>query len=406
MKNGKYFLFTIQLLLPVLVLGQNFSLEQLLKSDTSWVIDSVVANKDKFRLQIIYTTIDRTAKGYPTLKKYHFNVNDENYFYPASLAKLPMAVLAIDKLNSLGIEGVSIYNSFKTSSPFAPANSSPESDSLQTRYLSLASHILRTFMLSDNYSPNYLYEFLGHEYLNKRMKELGLQKSIINQRFATGTAETIRTTHPIEFHGDEGEILFYQPASRSELSIKEVTVNTRIGQAHYFGKKFIKKPLDFRYDNYLPLEEIDKLMTAIIFPELNITTTHLNLQVEDYKFLHLATSSLPNTCYYPDYGPQSFYSDNYRKFIMFGDLKEPIPKKIIINNKVGLAYGFISDIAYIKDPLSRVEFMLSVVLYVNEDQILNDGVYQYETIGLPFLGKLGRLVYDYECWMKKYELRK
>jgi hypothetical protein len=40
--------------------------------------------------------------------------------------------------------------------------------------------------------------------------------------------------------------------------------------------------------------------------------------------------------------------------------------------------------------------MLSAGLYVNENQTFNDGQYEYDTVGLPFLSKLGKFIYDYE----------
>lgn len=40
--------------------------------------------------------------------------------------------------------------------------------------------------------------------------------------------------------------------------------------------------------------------------------------------------------------------------------------------------------------------MLSAVIYTNEDEVLNDGKYDYKTIGLPYLAELGRQFYKYE----------
>jgi len=40
--------------------------------------------------------------------------------------------------------------------------------------------------------------------------------------------------------------------------------------------------------------------------------------------------------------------------------------------------------------------VLGAVIYVNENEILNDGVYEYEKIGYPFMRELGQLFYDYE----------
>ena len=38
---------------------------------------------------------------------------------------------------------------------------------------------------------------------------------------------------------------------------------------------------------------------------------------------------------------------------------------------------------------------------INQDEIFNDGVYEYDQIGLPFFGQLGRAVYAYECTRKR-----
>ena len=73
-----------------------------------------------------------------------------------------------------------------------------------------------------------------------------------------------------------------------------------------------------------------------------------------------------------------------------------MPKNIRIFNKVGDAYGFLLDNAYIVDFDKGVEFMLSAIIYCNSDGIFNDDKYDYDAVGYPFLGNLGRAIYDYE----------
>ena len=65
---------------------------------------------------------------------------------------------------------------------------------------------------------------------------------------------------------------------------------------------------------------------------------------------------------------------------------------IRIHNKVGLAYGTLTDVAYITDRENGVEFLLSATILVNENQIFNDNQYEYEEKGIPFLAELGRLI--------------
>jgi hypothetical protein len=52
--------------------------------------------------------------------------------------------------------------------------------------------------------------------------------------------------------------------------------------------------------------------------------------------------------------------------------------------------------AYIIDFEQQIEFVLGAVIYVNENEILNDGEYEYETVGYPFMKDLGQVFYEYE----------
>ena len=73
-----------------------------------------------------------------------------------------------------------------------------------------------------------------------------------------------------------------------------------------------------------------------------------------------------------------------------------MPPYIRVFNKVGWAYGCLTDISYVVDYKNNVEFMLAVTVYVNSDGILNDNKYEYETVGWPFLYQVGQTVYRYE----------
>jgi hypothetical protein len=81
---------------------------------------------------------------------------------------------------------------------------------------------------------------------------------------------------------------------------------------------------------------------------------------------------------------------------MFGDSRERIPSHIKIYNKVGFAFGTLTDCAYIHDTRTGVEFLLSATILVNEDGIFNDDIYEYQETGIPFLAALGRELYQFE----------
>jgi hypothetical protein len=63
---------------------------------------------------------------------------------------------------------------------------------------------------------------------------------------------------------------------------------------------------------------------------------------------------------------------------------------------VGDAYGFLLDNAYVVDFENQIEFLVSVVILCNEDEIFNDDVYEYDLVGFPFLRQLGQEIHGYE----------
>ena len=60
------------------------------------VMDSV----DQYEVQIRYTQVDRINDSI-AFTDYDFQVDANNYFYPASTVKFPIAVLALEKLNQI-----------------------------------------------------------------------------------------------------------------------------------------------------------------------------------------------------------------------------------------------------------------------------------------------------------------
>jgi hypothetical protein len=94
----------------------------------------------------------------------------------------------------------------------------------------------------------------------------------------------------------------------------------------------------------------------------------------------------------PEYRTQDGYFDSYVKFLIFGDVPGQMDGKVRIYNKVGEAYGTLTDTAYIVSEAEDIAFFLTATVFVNENQVFNDDQYEYETLGFPFLGALGRAV--------------
>ncbi|MEZ4763124.1 MAG: hypothetical protein R3C26_07980 [Calditrichia bacterium] len=66
----------------------------------------ILAEPDKYRLQILYTQIDRDSDNQPSFSQYDFNLKTDEYFYPASSVKLAATAFLLEKLNDLNIAGL------------------------------------------------------------------------------------------------------------------------------------------------------------------------------------------------------------------------------------------------------------------------------------------------------------
>jgi hypothetical protein len=107
-------------------------------------------------------------------------------------------------------------------------------------------------------------------------------------------------------------------------------------------------------------------------------------------------SRTPQESTSPDYSSNEAYYDSYVKFLVYGDTPGKMDGSVRIYNKVGDAYGTLTDVAYITVPEEDIAFFLTATIHVNSNGIFNDDVYDYDRLGFPFLGALGREVLAYE----------
>src|SRR5438128_3139935 len=73
-------------------------LQNILEKNNDSLFQQVLAHPDTYRLQIIYTQVNRDKNNKPHFTNYYFNVDTNLYYYPASTVKLPLAALSLEKL--------------------------------------------------------------------------------------------------------------------------------------------------------------------------------------------------------------------------------------------------------------------------------------------------------------------
>lgn len=367
-------------------------------------LGTILQNPDKYRLQIIYTQINRNKKNQPRFKTYYFRVDKNEYFYPASTVKFPATLLALEKLNQLNINNLDKKSVMMSDSVYqGQIKQWQDPTHVFNGGLPTIEHYIKKILLvSDNDAYNRLYEFVGQEKFNTTLYEKGYKNlRIIHRLSVPMSREQNKRSNSIRFFksGEKSEQIVYQQPMLISAQDFAPAQPILLGKG-YIGKNdaLVNEPFDFTYKNYFALEDQQAILRGVLFPESVPPKQRFGLRSDDYQFLYkyMSMSPLESKCpVYPDTEGAGGW-DSYCKFVMFGDNKKSMPKNIRIFNKVGDAYGFLLDNAYIVDFDNHIEFMLSAVIYCNEDGIFNDDKYEYDQIGFPFLAKLGQVLYEFE----------
>lgn len=372
-------------------------LESLLRKNSSGLLESILNNPGQYQYQIIYTEINRDRHNKPSFKYHHCHTDRAKYFYPASTVKLPTVLAALEKLNSLKIDGLDKYSVMMTDSAYSGQTSVFKDSSSASQLPSIAHYIKKIFLVSDNDAYNRLYEFNGQQYLNETLWHKGYKDVRIVKRFIPLTEDQNRHTNPVRFFKDN-KLVYDQKAQFNQIEF-DFAKEARVGKGYIKGKELVNEPMDFTRHNRFPLEDQQQMLQSLMFPG-STSKKGFNLSEEDYKFLYSCMSQLPSQSTYPKYEGNEFY-DSYARFFMYRDGKRPIPSNIRIFNKAGWSYGFLTDNCYIADIENNVEFMLAAVIYANKDDILNDDKYDYEEVGYPFFREVGEIIYRHELQRKR-----
>jgi len=366
---------------------------EILKDSKESIIKKVQSDLNTHEVQILFTRIHRDSSGLPKFERHNFQVNSKQYFYPASTVKFPVAILALQKIRKLQSQGIPVT----ADTPFKvlfSENLIKKTDSTHPKNnLTIAHLIKKIFLVSDNMAYNYLFDFIGSDDANKAIHNIGITNFNLSHKFLD--SENENSTPRFIFFNQKGDTIYNQAPIISNQKIK----NTNLGGV-LKGKGYIKdgiligESMDFSEKNYVSISALHQILERIIFPKLFSKKKQFTIEPEDYFFLRYWMSRTPNEVTIPFYDRETFF-DSYCKFFIYGDKKGEMTNNIRIYNKVGLAYGTATDVAYVKDS-NGVEFFLTATILTNKNEIFNDNTYEYDQLGIPFLAALGREIYQFE----------
>lgn len=353
-------------------------------------VATVLGDPQRYRVQIIYSQIERDGDGHPTVRSHHYRTGPE-YFYPASTVKLPVAVLALEHLARW--PGVDAHTPMMTL-PAGPTLAGAVVDPTAPRGVPSVGHYVRKiFLVSDNDAYNRLYELLGQDLINSTLHARGYAGVRIVHRLSIplSVADNRRANAVRFLAPGDGALVAQVPAREAEGAWIDPHLAVPLGVAEMIGGERVPAPKDFASKNALPLSALHEMVQALMLPASVAPERRFRLQPGDLALVRRAMAITPARSAIAAYAQ---VPDDYVKFLLpSGDGARP---ELRVFNKVGEAYGFLTDAAYAVDFAHGVEFLLAATVYVNDNGTFNDDQYEYEELGMPFLRALGEAIYAYE----------
>ena len=349
-------------------------------------LKEIIKEKEDYEIQILLTKIDQ-YNSKVDFQEYRYQLDDNKYFYPASTIKLPIVVLTLKKINELRSKGSEITLKSKITLNYKDDYSELVIRDSITSFQNLIADV---FLVSDNSASNILIDFIGYNYFNHEMENAGFDKTYLNHKF--NPDPYVNSTWQIS--DLDNNIISSINDNQKIIKADEKTNGLEKGERRYFKGEILDESLNFSEKNRSSITDMHNLIKYIFYPEIFDSTITFNLNVEDYDFLRYWMSRFT----YEDIGEKFIEDENffetYNKFFIHGDEQSVSNEQIRVYNKIGQAYGTSIDNGLIKNYQDNVEFILTATIYTNKNKVINDNLYEYDDLAVPFLAKLSRAIYN------------
>ncbi|CAM6091948.1 unnamed protein product [Calypogeia fissa] len=363
----------------------------------------ILQKSSQYRFQVLLSQVERHPSGQRRLVRHGYRV-DAEYFYPASAIKLAAVVAAVQKLEERF--GLPEYKGFHLATPlcFYPLLDDGEEERYDAtnsndHKITLAHEIRKLFLVSDNEAFNRLYAVVGHRNLNEIMWNRGFKSVRLHHRLCVSLLPSVnRCCQPVEVNVNGSPYVLAPKKSEFQVPDNGSIPGVLLGKAYVTETgELIEKPMDCSLKNYISLLDLQNLLVQLVRPDVEALEPAGTLGVKlggDVRMMlleamsqYLASSSNPHY-------DGTDYPDDYGKFFLPGVARVRSKGAIRIYNKIGRAYGFTVDNAYVLDIETGESFFLAAVLYTNKNEIVNDDMYEYEDVADKVMADLGEVIAD------------
>lgn len=364
---------------------------------------AILAEADALRLKIEVAVVERGPEG-PTLLRDSLDFGPE-YFYPASSIKTCAVIAAFKTIDGLrAATGADIDRmSALRFHPLFEGEVLEEEDSshLSGSTITAAHDARKVFLVSDNAANNRLYELSGPAFINETMRAAGLTSSCIVHRLSEfRSAEDQLRTPRIEFLDGARVAATVEERTAPAMGDNAGMAGIVFGLGHVIGSETREGPMSFLNKNYMSLRDLQDMNVMMLRPDVRIpgkpADSGFGLSDSDRAFVRKAMAGTPGLSRDPVYS-RAHFGDDDSKFLGPGLRRIREPGEWTIRDKVGRAYGFSTTNSEVVDHVSGRTMFVTATIYTNPNQIVGDGVYDYERADAFFadLGEaLGRAVFS------------
>ena len=385
-------------------------------------VETILADPEKYRFQLIVTEVINPSSEQPTVQTHEYRV-DQEYFYPASAIKL------FGSLASL-MHWTKQKERYPWLSPDDSLNvgrkqcwQSDESN-VVNGLATLEHEIKKTQLVSSNSAFNRVFDSVGMDSFHSYILPMFPSVRVYHRLSSTETPEErVRTPSMQVCDVQEKERTWWRPALQATrenapifptempyTGFGENTSSLQIGKAYIdsHSKKQMAGSMDFTEKNRASFYDFHRAMVAFQYSNVALPWgSGLDLssvvQSDWLDQLRHAMTLYPHDSLNPVYTDPNKSETRFKPLISGIRQTSLTDRSLLYRNKAGKAFGFHMDnafIAYGSDvgvinkqgyttgTIERALF-ITVGVYVNQNNTLNDNRYEYETLSLPFLQAMG-----------------
>ncbi len=338
-------------------------------------LDMEVARNPKYRFQFVATSFKegKIAKS--------VSYGTDQYYYPASLVKVPTALVFLEIMKERNIP----MDSYPVFDTVNACGSTKFVDICNDHHVSFEQMLKELLVVSDNHFYNALFHIITPEQLNARLKAKGFEGIKIYRAFTGCDPVDQLRTYPFKIEGSTiGGASYHQSSSEMDSTVLnaeyEYTEDRLFGSKHENSEgEIVDGPYDLNYQIEIPLDQMHQIMLAFMYPNLVQESQRWNITSKERAYLEELLGAYP-----------SEIEGSYRSLKRYDDFEY----KYVRNTegyaegrtfgKLGLSYGFASETVYVPSEGVGNGVLLTYSVYVNSNDIVNDGEYDYETVARPF----------------------